>query len=319
MIVSSEFKPAWWLPGGHAQTLWANFARGRTRIALRRERLELPDGDFLDLDWTAGENGPIVIIFHGLEGSSRSHYARALMCAMQGRGWRGVVVHSRGCSGEPNRLPRSYHAEAIDDVETVVAAVRTREPHTPLAAVGYSLGGSALLNWLGRRPDVTLHGAVAVSVPFDLFDAAARLDRGFSRLYQWRLLALLRRATRAKFRRIAPPFDLQKLTRLRNFRQFDDAVTAPINGFAGVDDYYTRASCRPHLCHIKTPVLLLHALDDPFMTPASVPHADELSHSVRLEISRTGGHVGFVGGTPWHCRYWLDERIPEFLKEVFSR
>ena len=191
MITTSRFKPAWWLPGPHLQTLWPNLLR-HPRIAVRRERLELPDGDFLDLDWSTGSSGPLVVILHGLEGSSRSPYAAGLLNALQRRGWRGVVMHARGCSGEPNRLPRGYHAGDTADLDYCVRELRRREPHTPLAVVGYSLGGSVLLNWLAETSvPRDIAAAVAVSVPFRLEDTAERLQRGFSRLYQRALLRSL--------------------------------------------------------------------------------------------------------------------------------
>lgn len=200
-IEPADFRPAWWLPGPHAQTLWPVLCRRRPRVPLRRERLELPDGDFLDLDWTRGEQGPIVLVVHGLEGSSDSHYAAGMLAAADRRGWRGVVMHFRSRSGEPNRLARSYCAGDTADIAHVVDRLHQRQPATPLAVVGYSLGGNALLKWLGETAnDPPLRAAVAVSVPFLLEDTARRLGKGFSRLYQWHLLDKLKRGYRDKFR-----------------------------------------------------------------------------------------------------------------------
>lgn len=312
------FRPAWWLPGPHAQTLWPVLFRRRPRPALRRERLELPDGDFLDLDWTAGQRGPIVLVLHGLEGSSDSHYARGLLAAVVHRGWRGVVMHFRGRSGQPNRLARGYCAADTADMAYVVDWLRRREPDAPLAAVGYSLGGNALLKWLGEEgAEIPLRAAVAVSVPFLLDAVAQRLNQGFSRLYQFHLLSELKRGYRAKFRhRTDGPVALAELAGIRDFYAFDDRITAPLHGYAGVYDYYARASCRPGLRHIRVPTLILHALDDPFMRPETAPAASELSPSVRLELSPSGGHVGFIAGRwPWRAEYWLERRISEFLAE----
>lgn len=312
----ADFQPAWWLPGPHAQTLWPVLGRRRPPLTLRRERLELADGDFLDLDWTPGTHGPVTLVLHGLEGSSASHYARGVLAALTQRGWRGVVMHFRGCSGQHNRLARRYCAADTADMAYVVDCLHQREPDTPLAAVGYSLGGNALLKWLGEAGTaLPLCAAVAVSVPFLLDATAQRLGRGFSRLYQAYLLRALKRSYRDKFRqRTDGPLPLDQLAALRDFYAFDDRITAPLHGFADARDYYARASCRPFLRHIRVPTLILHALDDPFMFPAVVPDTGELSASVRLELSRQGGHVGFVGGRwPWAAEYWLEQRIPAFL------
>lgn len=316
MIQAAAFRPAWWLPGSHAQTLWPVLGRRRPHLALRRERLELPDGDFLDLDWTPNQQGPLVVILHGLEGSSRSHYARGLLAAVIKARWRGVVMHFRGCSDEPNRLTRSYCAGDTADIAYCVDWLRQREPATPLAVVGYSLGGNALLKWLGEAGQTALpQAAVAVSVPFLLDAAARRLRRGFSQLYQAHLLRELKLSYQRKFSsRKNGPLPLAKLAELRDFYEFDDRITAPLHGYAGVHDYYARASCRPYLRNIHTPTLILHALDDPFMHPEAIPDADELSPSVQLELSPRGGHVGFVSGPwPWRAEYWLERRIPAFL------
>lgn len=321
LIVDSAFKPAWWLPGPHLQTLWPNLLRRRPCVALRRGRLELPDGDFLDLDWTTGSAGPLVLVLHGLEGRSSSHYAAGLMQAVHACGMRAVLMHFRGCSGEPNRLERSYHSGETGDLEHVVRVLREREPGTPLAAVGYSLGGNVLLKWLGERGEqAPLAAAVAVSVPFDLHRAAWRLERGLSRLYQWALLRSLRRSVGRKFRRRTAPFDLTAVAQLASFRAFDGHVTAPLHGFRDADDYYTRSSCGQYLKRIAIPTLVLHALDDPFMTADAVPAAAELSEKITLELSARGGHVGFVAGAlPWQPRYWLEERIPAYLLAALTR
>jgi len=317
----SAFRPAWWLPSPHLQTLWPVLVKRRPLISLRRQRLELPDGDFLDLDWTPGDTGPIVVILHGLEGSSDSHYAGRLLESVHNYGWRGVVMHFRGCSGEPNRLPRTYHSGETGDVQLFVRHLRHAEPDTAIAVVGYSLGGNVLLKWLGETGEESLIAcAVAVSVPFDLDDCARRLERGLSRLYQWWLLRSLRASTQRKSANKSAPIDLTSLDKVRTFREFDDRVTAPLHGFTGVDDYYTRSSSRQYLAGIRVPTLVLHARDDPFMTPSALPAPDELSSAVTLELMEKGGHVGFVSGPhPWGARYWLEERIPQFLGHYLVR
>lgn len=329
MIVRSSFKPAWWLPGAHLQTLWPNLLRRTPYTPLYRERLELEDGDFIDLDWLELEPGelpaesepaepvsPTVLVLHGLEGSSESHYARALLRSLQHCGLRAVVMHFRGCSGEPNRLTRGYHSGETGDLATVIRHLQSQHPDSNLAAVGYSLGGNVLLKYLGERGQASgLCGAVAVSVPFLLDQAAWRMARGVSRIYQRHLLGLLRRSLREKYSRhaLTPPLPLSRLRELHTFHQFDNAVTAPLHGFSDADDYYKQSSSRTYLRGIATPTLIIHAEDDPFMTPAVIPTAEELSDSVTLELSPHGGHVGFVGGSPLAPRYWLEDRIPAYL------
>jgi uncharacterized protein len=317
-IVPAAFRPAWWLPGGHVQTIWPALAPRGLGLAVSRRRVELPDGDFIDVDWV-GERGPIVVVLHGLGGDSTSHYVRGMLRAIASRGWRAALMYFRGCGGEPNRLPRSYHAGETGDLDTFIAMLRQREPHTPLAAVGYSLGGNVLLKWLGERGGTApLSTAVAVSVPFDLADAADRVHQGFSRIYELRMLRSLQQLMRDKAARLTLPWDDRAIGAIKSLREFDDRITAPLHGFGGADDYYARASCRPYLSAIVTPSLVIHAADDPFMSPTVVPTERELSGAITLDLSSHGGHVGFVGGEPWAPRYWLETRIPDFLATGFE-
>lgn len=285
-------------------------------VALRRERWELPDGDFLDLDWTPASSGPIVIVLHGLEGSASSPYARGILHAIDAWGWRGLLMHFRGCSGEPNRLPRTYHSGETRDLDALVDRIGTQYPGEPLAVIGYSVGGNVLLKWLGETGTGThIRCAVAVSVPFELHGAADRLERGVSRLYQWWLLSKLRASLQRKARLRLLPHAVGDLPRLRTFRAWDDRVTAPLHGFSGVEEYYRVASSRQYIKDIQTPTLILHARDDPFMTPDVIPGPSQLSPSVTFELSERGGHVGFISGNiPGRPRYWLEERIPRFLQ-----
>jgi len=316
VIIPATFKPAWWLPGGHLQTLYPTFARHSICPALQRERLELVDGDFIDIDWTGNPQGPVVLVLHGLEGSLESHYTGGILSALATRGYRPGLVYFRGCSGEPNRLPRNYHSGDTGDLQTVIRHIRETCPGKPLAIIGYSLGGNVLLKWLGeqgnRAPVVT---AVAVSVPFDLDRVARRLERGVSRIYQNHLLRKLRQSVKTKAAAQPAPVPIQELAALKTFRQFDDAITAPLHGFRDVDDYYSQSSSRQYLRQIETPVLVIHALDDPFLPPTAVPNDSDLSHAVTLELSPHGGHVGFVSGNiPLAGYYWLEQRICEHLQ-----
>ncbi|MCG6941028.1 MAG: hydrolase [Thiohalocapsa sp.] len=320
-IVPSDFQPAWWLPGAHAQTLWGSLARRAapaSRLPLTRRRVELADGDFIDLA-VGAETGPAVLIIHGLEGDLRSHYAGALVRRLRREGFRPVFMHLRGASDEPNRLDRSYHSGASADLAEVLAALARDPGGAPRAAVGYSLGANLLLKYLGEgRPEVHLERAIAVSAPFVLRDAMLRLNCGFSRIYRDYLVRRLKRSFRRKFAgrplpaALGPALDLDAI---RDFNTFDDRITAPLNGFAGVFDYYQHASCRQYLPDIDTPTLIIQAADDPFLFPASLPFAHELGPGVTLELSSRGGHVGFVAGRwPWRPVYWLEERILRALR-----
>jgi uncharacterized protein len=312
-LTTSRFRPAWWLPGPHLQTLWPSLMRRRPRLALTRRRIELADGDFIDLALGV-PSGPRVLVIHGLEGNLESHYAGSLMQALARGGFQPIFLFLRGCSEEPNRLDRAYHSGASADLAEVLE-VLSRDPEgAPAAAIGFSLGANLLLKYLGETPAPRLQRAVAVSVPFVLRDAMLRLDLGGSRLYRRHLLGKLKASLRRKF--AERPFPLAvDLDAIHNFNQFDDRITAPLNGFAGVFNYYTRASCRPFLADIHTPTLILQAADDPFMFPTTVPWAHELGPGVTLELAAHGGHVGFVAGLwPWKPHYWLETRVLEYLR-----
>lgn len=315
-----HFQSSWWLPGPHLQTIWPLYCPRRLDLRVRRERLEIPDGDFLDLDWVGDRHdGPIVVVLHGLAGSIHSHYVRGLMVEFDKRGWRGVLMHFRGCSGEPNRLPRTYHAGDTEDIQYVIDAITKREPNTPIGAVGFSMGGNVLLKWLGELGgNVPITAATAVSVPFDLARVVDFMGEGKARLYQWNLIRSLQKALHRKFDLIGPEIDLSRdeVKTLKTFRTFDDRVVAPLHGFEGAEDYYRRASCRPHLGEISAPTLVIHAEDDPFMPDDILPENHEFSSSVNLEVTDCGGHVGFVSGRrPWAPVFWLEQRIPTFLAE----
>jgi hypothetical protein len=316
MIMASPFQPAWWLPGPHLQTLWPVLVRPRQALPLRRERIELADGDCIDLDWTPARSGPVALVLHGLEGSSRSHYAERILERLRAAGYQGVLMHFRGCSGEPNRLPRGYTAGDTTDLEYIAALIRQRFPNRPLAAIGYSLGGNVLLKWLGQQAAASpLACAVAISVPFELARTAERLAQGFSRLYQRYLLAKLRRSALRKVQHPDFPVTVETLANLSSLRRFDDAVTAPLHGYSSATEYYRDASSRQYLHAIHIPTLLIHARDDPFTSEQAIPLGHELSVSTTLELSRRGGHVGFVSGrVPGQALYWLDERIMRWLR-----
>lgn len=315
-LIESTFRPAWWLQGDHAQTLWPALFRWRARIAIEWERLELEDGDFLDLAWSGPARAPVVLFLHGLQGGIRSHYATGMMRQLNRRGLRVCLMHFRGCGRRPNRLPVSYHSGKTDDPQRVLEHITRTTGEPPFGAVGISLGGNVLLKWLGEQGEnSTLQRAVAISVPFRLDDCARRLDHGLSRLYQRHLVNSLQDAYRRKFALMPSPLTVD-IDRLDTFRLFDDQITAPLHGFSGVDDYYQRCSSRRYLPGIRVPTLILQARNDPFTFPDTAPDADELPDHVWLEIPDGGGHVGFVSGrVPGLGNYYAERRAADWLCE----
>ncbi len=326
-MIAGDFTPAIGLANPHLQTLWAPLLRRPPRPSRRRQTLELPDGDCVRLDWCETPGGreiaPLVILLHGLAGCSGSSYILGLQSVLLRHGLASVVLNFRGSTGEPNRLARGYHSGDTGDLDALVRHLQADRPGRPLLAVGFSLGGNVLLKWLGERGQgAELVAACAVSVPLRLDLCATRLDQGFSRRYRDHLLALLKRQIESKRAHFAAVGNLRERARLdaltgwreaRSFWEFDDRVVAPLHGFAGVDDYYARASSRQFLGAIRVPTLVIQAEDDPFMTPEVLPGPEELSASVRLQVTRRGGHVGFVEGSLLRPGYWLERRLPEFL------
>ena len=308
-----------WLAGGHAQTLWPLLRKG-AQPPYRRQRWDTPDGDFIDLDWIGGSGDmpssgegtlPLVVLFHGLEGSSGSHYARALMNAVQAIGWRGVVIHFSGCSGEPNRLPRAYHSGDSTEIDWMLRRLCAQATPAPLFVAGVSLGGNALLKWLGERGTDAgfVAAAAAVSPPLDLAAANAALMRGFSRIYTSHFLRTLIPAALAKLERFPGLYDPARVQSASTLYAFDDAVTAPLHGFRGAADYYARASAKQFLGAIAVPTLVLNARNDPFLPAMALPAPDQASPSVILEQPEAGGHVGFVDGRFPGTLDWLPRRL----------
>jgi hypothetical protein len=317
------FRPAWWLRGPHPQTVWRRLFDHQAALIYRRERLDTPDGDFIDLDWhePEGRNGdrPLVIVLHGLEGSSRSPYVPGLLREAARGGWDGVAVNFRSCSGEMNRLPRFYHSGETGDLDHIVTSLVGRHPGRPVGLVGYSLGGNVLLKWLGERGDALpeeIRTAVAVSVPFDLGAAARRIDHGISRIYGHVFLRTLKEKALRKAGLFPGLIDPKEVARIWSFAQFDDRVTAPIHHFKSAEDYWTRSSATPWLGKIRRPTHLINACDDPLL-PADCLPRDEVAGSDYLsaEFSSRGGHVGFIEGAwPGAVRYWIDRRVMTHLE-----
>jgi uncharacterized protein len=302
----SSYDAPWWLPGGHLQTIFAALAPA-PEVSYRRERWETPDGDFIDLDWAGdGAEGPLLALFHGLEGSSASPYARSIAAQALALGWRCVVPHFRGCSGELNRLPRAYHSGDSEEIGWILKALAAKDP--VLYACGISLGGNALLKYLGEQgASAVPRKAIAISAPLDLAAAGRALDAGLSRqIYTRIFLRTLRKKTFEKIRQQKISVDPLRLRRARTFWEFDDAVTAPLHGFRGADDYWARASSGPWLGRIRVPTLVLNACNDPFMPAAALDALGDTPPNVVLEFPRSGGHAGFPGRNRWLARRVLD-------------
>jgi hypothetical protein len=313
------FEPAPLLANAHLQTLYGSLVAPSPRVAYRRERWVTPDDDFVDVDFVDGPEGaPWLHLFHGLEGSSDSPYARHLLDSARRLGWRGSVLNFRGCSGEPNRLARAYHSGDSPEADWVLRRVKARAGPAPVFAAGVSLGGNVLLKWLGEQGSAAegvVVRAASICAPVDLMAAGWALERGFAIVYARHFLATLKRNAFEKLARYPGLFDAARARGARTLRQFDDAVTAPVHGFRGVDDYYTRASSKPLLGGIRVPTLVVNAQDDPFLPGEHLPAAREVSARVTLEFPRRGGHVGFVRGFPGRID-WLPERILHFFQEV---
>jgi predicted alpha/beta-fold hydrolase len=322
----TPFQAPAWLRGPHAQTVGGKFLRGDPGVPLERERLALPDGDFVDLDFgpepEAGSRRdavPVALVLHGLEGSALRSYMRQTYGELLRRGIRPIGLNFRSCSGEPNREARLYHSGDTEDLRTVVARLRERFGGRALGAVGFSLGGNVLLKYLGEAGAASPIGAaVAISVPYDLGAGAAALERGLmSRVYSAYFLRMLRRKVLAREAALGEHIDVPVTLRARTLRQFDEAATAPLHGFADADDYYTRSSSGPFLPGIRVPTLLLHALDDPFLPAERVPvQAAADNPSIVAAFPDTGGHVGFIQGTPRQPRFWAEEEAARFLGEA---
>lgn len=292
---------------------------------MRRERWELPDGDFLDVDVGAdpGPRAPLVLVLHGLEGSSRRRYVVSACAQLSSRGLRPVAMNFRGCGGEMNRLPRLYHSGETQDPAWVLGEMRRRWPDRAVGALGFSLGGNVLLKLMGEADDggaALLDGAVAISVPMDLAAGGRLLERTFmGRAYTRYFLRSLKRKVRAKEPLLRPRVDVGATLRARTLREFDEAATSPLHGFRDADDYYARCSSASFLSGVAVPTLVVHALDDPFLPPQALPRpalaANPWIHPVLLPH---GGHVGFLEGTPWAPRLWGEEEGARFLAGVLA-
>jgi predicted alpha/beta-fold hydrolase len=308
-----------WLPGGHLQTVFPARLVPVPSVRYRRERWEAPDGDFIDVDFALPEpadaSAPVLVQFHGLEGDSQSHYSRSIMRHFADRGFRSVVAHFRGCSGEANRLPRAYHSGDSDEGDWVLRRAHARWPQALLFAVGVSLGGNMLAKWLGERAEDAqfVTAAASVGAPLDLAAGGAALGRGFNRVYTRIFLATLKPKALAKIEQFPGIAHARRLRESRNLYEFDNEYTAPVHGFRDTDDYWNRASAKPWLAAIKVPHLVLNTLNDPFVPADSLPQPRQVSRWVRLEQPAHGGHVGFARGMPPGRLDYLPQRLHDFF------
>ncbi len=339
----ARFEASWWLPGPHLQTVWGRLTRRAPLIPLRREILETPDGDELLLDHLDDGDGPAtrsecsgapprVILLHGLEGSSHSPYVQGFMAQAAARGWRATALNFRSCARDPadstrmlaNRRPRLYHSGETTDFDFVSRTLAARELG-PLAAAGVSLGGNALLKWLGENPAQThVAAAATVSAPYDLAAGSRHLECGLGPLYVENFLVTLRGKALEVARRFpeaAARMDVARARRARTFWEFDDAATAPLHGFRGADDYYSRSSSIGFVGRIGTPTLCLSAEDDPFLPAAVLARLRETaSPAVEVVTTRSGGHMGFIAGpAPWRFRYWAEQFVMDWLADRLAR
>lgn len=315
-----SFQPIRGAANPHLQTILPRLVRRRVQLEPHWQRLNTPDGDFIDLAWSEdpalAQDKPRMVLFHGLEGNFYSPYAHGLLHAWREQGWLGVVMHFRGCSGEPNRQQRIYHSGETEDARFFLNWLRETYGEVPTGAVGVSLGGNMLACYLGQE-GVRCHlkAAVVVSAPLMLEPCAQRLERGASRFYQRYLLEQLKLNASRKLAKYPGtlPVTLQQLKSIKRLREFDDAITSKAHGFADALDYYRRCSGMPLLSQVRIPLLIIHAKDDPFMTPEVIPPLADLPPGVEYQLTEHGGHVGFVSGSLRNPQMWLEQRIPEWI------
>lgn len=310
-----------WLPGGHLQTIYPATCVSKPAVSFRRERWDTPDNDFIDVDFIDGKAGqPFVVLFHGLEGSSDSHYARALMAAVQARGWSGAIPHFRGCSGELNQAPRFYHSGDAEEINWIIRRLHAQHSKTnaaaPFFAAGVSLGGNALLRWIGesQQQAAIVNAACAVSAPLDLAQGGASLSSGINMLYTRMFLKTLKPKCLRKLEQFPGLFDSNRLLEAKNLYEFDNVVTAPLHGYLDTDDYWDRASAKHVLNDITIPTLVLNAKNDPFLPGRYLPL--KAAKCVQLDYPDRGGHVGFVSGKIPGQLDWLPQKILHFFDKA---
>jgi len=321
------YSPAWWIPGGHLQTLWGKLFRHQPPAPTVLERWDTPDGDFLELHRLRADPGaPRVLLLHGLEGTVRSHYAQGLLNEAARRGWGADLLIFRSCGTEMNRTRRFYHSGETTDAAFALERISEEFPTSPLALAGVSLGGNVLLKFLGERGNdlpPQLKAAAAISVPFDLSRSSTRINRGLSRLYQRFFLNSLRRKAQEKAARFPDLAPASRIAGIRTLEDFDNVITGPLHGFRNAQDYYDRSSSLPWLKRIRLNTLLLSAIDDPMLPPDVLDEVRKVARqnpALHLEFVDRGGHAGFIAGlVPWRPFYYAEYRVGDFFAGQFVR
>jgi predicted alpha/beta-fold hydrolase len=319
MPTTHRYPAPCWLPGGQLQTIYPATCIAKPEVNYRRERWNTPDNDFIDVDFVDGKAGqPFVVLFHGLEGSSNSHYARSLMAHIAALGWSGAVPHFRGCSGEPNLAPRFYHSGDSQEINWIIRRLAAKYKNgiaNKFYATGVSLGANALLRWLGESQHQAeiVDAACAVSAPLDLAGGGESLEHGFNRIYTHVFLKTLKPKCVHKLEQFPRLFDKEAMLHARNLYEFDNVVTAPLHGYVNTEDYWHRASAKYVLKDITVPTLVLNARNDPFLPARYLP--ESASPHVTLEFPAHGGHAGFAVGAPFGKLNWLPRRMVRFLQE----
>ncbi len=316
------FKPSWWCPGPHTQTILARFFRAHDKVHLKREILPTPDGDILELDFLEGQAGaPWVVVLHGLEGSSRTPYVMSLLTKIRSAGWSACAMNFRGCGDLPNKLRSTYHSGKTGDLDIVLTHVLRRAGTSSIYLAGFSIGGNIVLKWLGERGEnarPVVRKAAAVSVPYNLVKSVELMDKGFNReVYTRSLLSSLKRKALEKARQYPGIMNVQTVKNCKTFGVFDREVTARLNGFRDEVHYWSDSSSSRYLKNIRVPSLLIHAADDPFFPAQYFPHSELAGHPyLESLMTQQGGHLGFMAGVwPWRQEPWLENRILDFFQQ----
>ena len=321
MLISSHFKAAWWLTNRHMQTIAAKWLRRNEKLNTLIETIELPDGDFIDIAWTekpqADNSQPIVVILHGLEGSVDSHYVKGMLATLKQKGWIGVLMHFRGCSGRANRQAAAYHSGDTRDITYLATMLKNNYPHCPLFLIGFSLGGNVVARYIAHNVNNPFTAATIVCAPLHLASCSQRINQGFSKLYQYYLVNMLKNSTQLKIdSQLITTINTTALKKVKTMKEFDQLVTAPINGFKDADDYYHQMSGLNNLTSIDQQCLIIHAIDDPFLNHQEIISNELLPQNITFELTEKGGHMGFItGNNPLKPIYWLEERIPTFIEQ----
>lgn len=320
-LITSSFRSPRFLANAHSQTIWPALTRKVPNPGYARERFELPDGDFLDLDWSRVGSKRLAIVLHGLEASAHEHYVMAMVNALNKRGWDAVGINQRSCSGEANRLWRSYHSGETNDLDLVIQRIRKQGDYDSIVLHGFSLGGNIVLKYAGEQGEALVGKVDAVSaasVPVHLNSCAAKINTAFNGIYNKRFMKFLKEKLQAKAHLAPDSKTLNRLLNLKVLTDFDEYYTAPAHGFKDAEDYYTQSRCLNFLPEIKIPTFLLNAQDDPFLTPECFPYEIAKNHKyLRMEAPRKGGHVGFVNFNK-EKEYWLEKRVPQFFANVLG-